>query len=121
VTGCTTLQPVLQPVDFVTQKSPKYVLITTAELEDGEDPIMLSQPRIVEGALVGFDLYGESTRVPVSGIRVMRASQFNGRRTAFAVVGGAVIVGTIGFMIASQGKGIDNTYCPPPRCENFPH
>ena len=119
-TGCTSLQPVARPAEFVSTKQPHYVLVTTAQLEDGEDPILFEQPRIQDGRLVGY-VYGDPTQLPVEQIRVMQAKQYSKRKTTFAIVGGTVLVGTLGLIIASQGKKIDKTFCPPPNCENFPH
>jgi hypothetical protein len=119
-TGCTSLQPVARPAEFVSLKQPQYVLVTTAELEDGEDPILVERPRIQDGRLVGY-VYGDPTQLPVEQIRVMQAKQYSRRKTTIAIVGGTLVLGTLGFIIANQGKKIDETYCPPPRCENFPH
>lgn len=122
MTACTSLQPVLQPVEFVSQKQPSFVIVTTADTQDGEDPLVIERPRIENGALTGY-LFGDPTQVPLPSIRVMQAKQYSKQRTMIAIVGGAVAVGAVGFLIANAGKEIDRNYCPPgqPGCENLPH
>jgi hypothetical protein len=121
-TACTSLQPVLQPVEFVRQKQPTFVVITTADTQDGEDPLVIERPRIQDGALTGY-LFGDPTQVPLPSIRAMQAKQYSKKRTMVAIAGGAVVLGAIGFMVANVGSSIDKTYCPPgrPGCENLPH
>ena len=121
-TACTSLQPVLQPVEFVNQKQPSFVVVTTTDTQDGEDPLVIERPRIQNETLTGF-LFGDPTQVPLPSIKAMQAKQYSKKRTMVAIVGGAVVLGAVGFMIANVGNSIDNNYCPPgrPGCENLPH
>jgi hypothetical protein len=117
--ACTSLQTVVQPAEFIPQNNPRFVVVTTADLEDGDDPYVLDQPRIQNGSLVGL-YQGESLALPMTQVRVVRAKQFDRRRTTFAIIGSAVVLGGVGILIANTGNTIDNR-CQPPDCGNFPH
>jgi hypothetical protein len=125
VTACTSLQPVADTTTFMEQKNPRFVVITTEQSENG-DPIVLTRPQLDAGNLTGTS-DGEELVVPMRTIRTLRAVQTDKRRTTLAIVGAAVGVGVLGYLMVNVGNRIDDsTVCVPgghrgsgPYCEGY--
>lgn len=107
--GCSSLQPVLvEPAGFIQEKAPAFVVVTTAETEANGDRMVLAGPRVEGNNLMGrFD--GEDVAVPIMQVRTVQAIQPDRRRTAFAILGLAVVTGAVTYLMVGNGSRIDNT------------
>jgi hypothetical protein len=110
--GCTTLQPVGQPAQFIAEKQPSFVVITTDAVQEGDDPLVINAPRVQEGQLSGL-LFGEQTLVPLSKIHTVQANQFNKKRTIYAGISAAVIGAGLIYFVAESGNRRDDEACKP--------
>jgi hypothetical protein len=110
--GCTTLQPVGQPAQFIAEKQPSFVVITTDAVQEGDDPLVINAPRVQEGQLSGL-LFGEQTQVPFAKIHTVQAKQFNKKRTIYFGVASAFVLGGITFLAIEAGNKRDDASCVP--------
>lgn len=104
--ACTSLQPVMEPTGFIADKNPKFVVITTADAED--ETLVLSGPRLQSGSLTGT-FEGETVTYPMGRIRTVMAVQPDKKRTLFAILGLAVGVGAVTYMMVGNGKDINRS------------
>ena len=111
--ACTSLQPVAEPNAFFAKQSPAFVVVTTTEQTEEDDPLIVTRPQLQEGTLTGM-AYGEPLTIPVTQVRTMSANQPNKRRTTFAIITGVAIVGTLGYLAATSGDGYTPYECPAP-------
>ena len=124
MTACTSLQPVAEPSGYVAQKSPSFVVVTTANQEEGT--IVVSQPQVQDGNLVGT-MEGEIATIPMANIRSFQAVQPDKRKTLYAVIGGVALTGLVTYVSFLKGKQIDDSpVCVPgghrgqgPYCEGY--
>jgi hypothetical protein len=105
--ACTSLQPVKEPAGFLSQKNPRFVVITT-EAQEMDGPLVVQRPQLQEGSLVGF-LDGESVTLPMSRIRTVQAIQPDKKKTTLFLLGASVGVGIVTYMIVHTGSKIDNS------------
>jgi hypothetical protein len=106
--ACTSLQPVKEPTGYFARKAPSFVVVTTVDSEESQDPIVLQRPQLQAGTLVGLS-DGETVSLPISRIRTVRAVQRDRKLTAFALLGAAVGVGAVTYLMVGNGKRIDRS------------
>lgn len=114
--ACTSLQPVIEPAAFFANRQPGFVVVTTVEAEEFDDPVVFLNPAYNGTTLSGL-VDGEAKYMPVVRIRTLRANQPDRRKTTLAIIGGVVAAGAFGYLIAGSGSKIDDPTCLPPNCE----
>ena len=116
--ACSSIQPVLQPADYFARKTPSFVVVTTLEADETDDPLVFEGPSIQNATLSGT-VDGEAMSLPLARIRTLAAKQPDRQKTTAAVVAGGVALGVLGYLVSSSGKRLDDTpLCLPPNCEN---
>lgn len=107
--GCSSLQPVVgEPAGFVREKAPTFVVVTTVESEQSGDALVLASPQVDGNNLTGrFE--GEVMTVPMVQVRTMSAVQPDRRKTTYAILGLAVGVGAVTYMMVGNGSRIDRS------------
>ena len=113
MTACTSLQPVAEPSAYFAKQSPAFVVVTTTEQTDEDDPLIVTRPQLQEGTLTGM-AYGEPLAIPVTRVRTMSANQPNRGRTTLAIITGVAILGTLGYLAATSGDGFSEYECEAP-------
>jgi hypothetical protein len=112
-TACTSLQPVADSQAFFAKESPRFVVVTTTDQDQTEDPLVLTGPRLESGTITGM-YQGEQTSVPVTRVKTLQANQRDSRKTTWAIVIGGAIAGTVGYLISTSGDGKSSTFeCNP--------
>src|SRR5689334_21738456 len=112
-TACTSLQPVADSQAFFAKESPRFVVVTTTDQDQSEEPIVLNGPRLESGTITGT-WQGELTSVPVTRVKTLQANQRDSKKTTWAVVIGAGVVAGMGLLIGAVGGGKSSTFdCNP--------
>jgi hypothetical protein len=106
VTGCSTMQPVAEPRDFVKTRQPSIVWLSRSSQQA---MVALEGPRLVGDSIVGF-VDGEYMEIPMSEVRTMQAKQYSRSRTTTFLLGltGAVAAGVI-LLSGGMGHNVDPT------------
>jgi hypothetical protein len=113
LTACTSLQPVADTQAFFAKESPRFVVVTTTDQQESEDPLVLNTPRFEDGTISGVAM-GEATSVPMSRVKTILATQRDSRKTKTALLIGGAVAGGLGVLIATTGKGKSSNYeCNP--------
>src|SRR5688572_14266204 len=100
VMGCSTMQPVAQPREFMRSRKPKTVWITQ---ESANTMVALNAPQLVGDSLVGF-IEGEYVEIPMVQIQGIQAKQYaRGRTVAFIL--GMTAAAIAGLLIMGSGLG----------------
>ena len=106
--GCHTVEPVGYPAEYIAEHGPSHVWVTTG---DGSS-VELWNPEMHGDTLSGFSV-GDYREVPLSDVRLVRASFLAPGRTAalvsIATIGTALIVSK-----ATSGKTGTSTVCLTP-------
>jgi hypothetical protein len=106
--ACTSLQPVKEPTGYFARNAPRFVVVTTVDSTEVPDPIVVARPQLDGGTLTGMT-DGETVSIPMVRIRTVSAVQKDKRRTAFALIGGAIGVGMVTYLMSNVGSKIDNS------------
>jgi hypothetical protein len=116
--GCSTLQPVREPAQFIPAMHPKVVFVTYKN----RSIIEVAQPRM-SGDTIHGTLQGHSTpiAVPLRQIQSIAALQHNKKRTIIMIAGLSVLTAATIYGIAGSwsGKAQECDYKRwPPTCSN---
>jgi hypothetical protein len=97
VTGCSTMQPVARPREFVQLRKPGTIWVTRQET-----PAMVevSAPQMVGDSLVGF-IEGEYVEIPFNQVQTIQARQYSRGRTMAFILG--ITAATVGFLLLVGG------------------
>ena len=102
--GCSTYKPVtdVAPQDLVEAKKPGTVLVTTVS----GDKLLVSQPIIRDGALMGERFMGlrpaRPVAIPLDSIRVIEIRQMHAELTAIAVLISALAAAALVFFATHE-------------------
>jgi hypothetical protein len=100
VTGCSTMQPVAQPREFMQARKPGRIWVTR---QATPTMVEVSAPQMVGDSLVGF-VEGEYVEIPFNDVQTVQARQYSRSRTMAFILGiSAVVVG--GLILAGGGLG----------------
>src|SRR5688500_17459991 len=81
-TACTSLQPVDDSQAFFAKEAPRFVVVTTTDQDETADPLVLTGPRLEDGAITGM-AQGELTTVPVTRVKTIQANQRDSKKTTW--------------------------------------
>lgn len=107
-TGCVTVQPVLQPAEFIPRANPDVVVVIYKD----NSQVPVAKPRLVGDTLVGTWLgVGEPVSVRLSEIQRIDAKQRSRKRTVLMIAGVAVLAagGTWGILRVTDNSFFDIT------------
>ena len=105
--ACTSTQTVGYPAEYVSIHSPKYVWVTRGNKAVEQ----IYDPTVHGDTLVGFD-HGSYTELPISDVRLMRASVLNPTKTA--LFASAVAIGAAVAVVELTGQGGPASVCLTP-------
>lgn len=111
-TACTSLQPVADSKAFFAKEAPRFIVVTTTDQDQMDEPLILTGPRLEDGTITGM-YQGEETSVPVARVRTIQATQPDKKKTTWALVIGGALVGGIGYLISTAGSGRSTFECNP--------
>jgi hypothetical protein len=106
--ACASVQPVLQPAEFIPRTNPDLVLVVYKD--NSEVPV--AKPRLVGDTLVGTWVgVNEPVAVPLSEVQRIDAKQRSGKRTALLIAGVAVMAagGIYGIIRVTDNRFFDVT------------
>lgn len=111
--GCKTVQPVMQPAQYIPQENPDLVVVIYKD--NAQVPV--SKPRMSGDTLMGtWAGLGEPVAVPMNQVRRIDAIQPNRKRTVIAVaaIAGVAALGVWGITQLTEGGGkvCDYSYQP---------
>ena len=111
--GCSSVQQVRQPGQFIPQARPALVVVTYND----NSQVPVSSPRVSGDSLLGtWAGLGEPVAVPLSQVRRIEAVQRDGKRTTLLIAG--IVAGTVagGYALSlavQSGRACDYSYSPP--------
>lgn len=111
--GCTSVQQVQQPGQFIPQARPNMVVVTYND----NSQVPVSAPRVSGDSLLGtWAGLGEPVAVPLSHVRRIEAVQRDKKRTTLLIAG--IVAGTVagGYALSlavKSGRVCDYSYQPP--------
>jgi hypothetical protein len=111
-TACKSMQPVTNLDDFLSQKNPSFIVVTTPEHSTREEALVFKGPRI-EGSSLSGVVFNEATTVPVTQVRTIMAPQFDRKKTTIAALLGAAVGGTVFYVMSLKGDGHASAYDNP--------
>ena len=106
--GCSSLQPVRQPAEFISASTPPVVYVT----HRNRALIVIERPR-VSGDTVYGNWQGQSrpVAVPLSQVQSMLARRKDGGRTALLVAGVTILTGAGVYAMVQPANGQNDWYC----------
>jgi hypothetical protein len=108
ITGCSSLQPVRQPAEFIATAAPNVVYVT----HRNRALIVIERPR-VSGDTVYGNWQGQTraVAVPLSQVQSMLARRRDGGRTALLVAGVTILAGAGVYAVVQSANGQNDWYC----------
>ena len=112
LTACTSLQPVADTRAFFAKESPRFVVVTTTDQNETEDPLVLNAPRFEGEAITGTTM-GESATVPLTRVKTIMATQRDSRKTTIALILGGSVAAGLAYFISTSGDRTGDYECDP--------
>lgn len=107
-TGCSSLQPVQAPAEFIAAARPPVVFVT----HRNRALIVIANPRVAGDTVYGT-WFGETRPValPLSHVQSVAARQRDRKRTVLLVAGLTVLSGTAVYAFVQSANGHNDWHC----------